>query len=86
MCACATVPVNDGRRLEVVVDGLPVFGGAQLAVDTTVVSSLHCGGSPHRGALDVDGLADRAHVPRVGPARTQSQVGGVGRRCRGAMV
>ena len=31
------VPVNDGRRLEVVVDGLPLHGGAQLAVDTT-----HC--------------------------------------------
>ena len=27
--------VADGRRLEVVVDGLPLFGGAQLAVDTT---------------------------------------------------
>ena len=49
------VPVNDGLRLEVVVDGLLVFGGAQLAVDTTVVSSLHCDGSPHRGAADVDG-------------------------------
>ena len=27
----------DGRRLEVVADGLPLFGGAQLAVDTTLV-------------------------------------------------
>ena len=27
--------VADGRRLEVVVDGLPLFGVAQLAVDTT---------------------------------------------------
>ena len=26
------VPVNDGRRLEVVVDGLPLYGGAQLAM------------------------------------------------------
>ena len=49
------VPVNDGRSLEVVVDGLPLFGGAQLAVDTTLVSSLHCDGSPHKGAADVDG-------------------------------
>ena len=32
----------DGRRLEVAVDGLPLFGGAQLAVDTTLVSALHC--------------------------------------------
>ena len=27
---------GDNRRLEVVVDGLPLFGGAQLAVDTTL--------------------------------------------------
>ena len=27
----------DGRRLEIVVDGLPLFSGAQLAVDTTLV-------------------------------------------------
>ena len=26
--------IADGRRLEAVVDGFPVFGGAQLAVDT----------------------------------------------------
>ena len=28
----------DGRRLEVVADGLPLFHGAQLAVDTTMVA------------------------------------------------
>ena len=28
----------DDRRLEVVADGLPLFGGAQLAIDTTLVS------------------------------------------------
>ena len=33
----------DLRRLEVVADGLPLFGGVQLAVDTTLVSPLHCG-------------------------------------------
>ena len=38
----------DSRRLEVVADGLPLFGGAQLAVDTTMVSPLRGGGSPHR--------------------------------------
>ena len=30
----------DNRRLEVVVDGLPLFGGVQLAVDTTLVSAV----------------------------------------------
>ena len=31
---------NDSRRLEIVADGLHLFGGAQLAVDTTLVSVL----------------------------------------------
>ena len=35
------VPVNDGRRLELVVDGPPLFGGAQFSVDTMLVSVLH---------------------------------------------
>ena len=30
-------------------------GGAQLAVDTTLVSPLDCDGSPHPGAANVDG-------------------------------
>ena len=45
-------PVNDGRRLEVAVDRLPLHGGVQLAVDTTLVLVLHCDGSPHRDAAD----------------------------------
>ena len=44
--------VEDGRRLEVVVDGLPLFGGRQIAVDTTLVGALHGDGSPRRGAAD----------------------------------
>ena len=47
---------TNSRRLEVVVDGLPLFGGSQLAVDTTLVCSLHSDGSPHRGAADTDGV------------------------------
>ena len=34
--------VEDNRRLEVVADGLPLFGGAQLAMNTTVVSAFAC--------------------------------------------
>ena len=45
---------GDGRRLEVVVDGVPRFGGAQLAVDTTFVSTLHGDGSARR-RVDEDG-------------------------------
>ena len=47
----------DSRRLEVVADGLPLFGGAQLAVDSTLVSRLRGDGSPHRGAAERDGVA-----------------------------
>ena len=36
--------VPDSRRLEVVVDGLPLRGGAQLALDTTLVCALHADG------------------------------------------
>ena len=46
--------VTDSRRMEVVVDGLPLFGGSQLAVDTKLVCSLHSDGSPHNGAADTD--------------------------------
>ena len=48
---------GDGRRLEVVVDGLPLFGGWQLAVDTTLVCALHGDGRPRRGAAEMDGVA-----------------------------
>ena len=48
---------SGGRRLEVVADGLPLFGGAQLAVDTTLVSALHCDGSARAGAAHRDGVA-----------------------------
>ena len=51
------VAVTDARRLEVVVDGLPLYGGAQLAVDTTLVSALHCDGTARRGAANRDGVA-----------------------------
>ena len=34
----------DVRRLEVVIDGLPLFGGAQFVVDTTLVRTLHTNG------------------------------------------
>ena len=39
--------VADGRQLEVVADGLPLFHGAQIAVDTTFVSVLRRDGTPH---------------------------------------
>ena len=49
--------VHDARRLEVVVDGLSILGGVQLAVDTTVVSALHANGEARRNAARRDGVA-----------------------------
>ena len=40
--------VEDNKRLEVVADGLPLFGGAQLAIDTTVVNALRADGTARR--------------------------------------
>ena len=72
--------MNDGRHLEVVVDGFPLFGGAQLAVDTTLVSMLHCDGSPHKGAADVDGVVLVAARRRK--ERTYPELVRPGRRAR----
>ena len=70
----------DGRRLEVVVDGLHLFGGCQLAVDATVVSALHCDGSPHRGAENMDGVVlQRARRKKEG---THPELVGLRRRLR----
>ena len=49
------VPVaGDNRRLEVVVDGLPLHGGVQLAVDTTLVSSVRGTRSSNHGRCGPD--------------------------------
>ena len=49
--------VVDARRLEVVVDGLPLFGGAQLAVDATLVSAIRSNGTGRLRADWIDGVA-----------------------------
>ena len=46
----------DTRRLEVVVDGLPLFHGAQLAIDT-MVSAVRRDGSPRPRSVRTDGAA-----------------------------
>ena len=47
------------RRLEVVADGLPLFGGVQLALDTTLVSEVQGDGEPTKGVADRDGVGLR---------------------------
>ena len=56
----AVLGVPDSRRLEVVVDGLPLRGGAQLALDTTLVCALHADGPSRRHAAQRDGVALQA--------------------------
>ena len=44
-----------GRQIEVVANGLPLWGGAQLAVDTTLVSPVRRNGTPQPNAASADG-------------------------------
>ena len=72
ICQCIA---TDNKRLEVVVDGLPLYGGCQLAIDTTLVCTMHCDGSPHQGAAERDGVVltaarrrkERRYPELVGP-------------------
>ena len=48
---------HDQRRLEVVADGLPLFHGAQLAIDSTMVSPVRGDGRPGPQCARVDGAA-----------------------------
>ena len=41
---------SDGRKIEIVVTGLPLAHGIPLAIDATLVSPLHANGLPHRDA------------------------------------
>ena len=51
------VPASDARRIEVVCNGLPLWHGAQLAVDATLVSPLTRDGQPQPTADAQPGVA-----------------------------
>ena len=51
----AGISGHDGRNIEVVANGLPLWGGAQLAVDTTLVCPVRRNGTPQPGAATTDG-------------------------------
>ena len=61
----------DGRRIEVIVDRLSLWHGAQLAVDTTLVSPLHGDGTARRHAATTSGgfagssQGEGNHIPQV---------------------
>ena len=73
------VGAGDGRRLEVIANGVPLCGGAQLAVDATLVCPLGRNGAAHPRTANEDGAQ-----PRVARARKEAaypELSGA-RRCR----
>jgi hypothetical protein len=73
------VGVSDGRRLEVVANGLPLYHGAQIAIDTTFVSPLTRNGTARPRADRVDGEALRVARQRKEATYPELLQGG---RCR----
>ena len=70
---------QDWRRLEVVADGLPLFHGAQLAIDTTLVSPVSRDGLPHPRCVREDGSRAKKEgedLSRAHGAVRQSQTRG----------
>ena len=52
-------------------------GGAQLAVDTAMVSPLRGGGSPHSGVVEGGGQAKQGtHISRAHGTKKLGQIGG----------
>ena len=70
----------DSRRLEVVADGLTLWRGAQLAIDTTMVSPLRRDGTTRPRAANFDGAA--LEVARRRKEATYPELSGEGGRAR----
>ena len=70
----------DGR----VADGLPLFGGAQLAIDATLVSAIKRDGTAREGAATSDGAGP--NVPGVVGGRWKMSLGCLGWRSGRTMV
>ena len=70
----------DDRRLEVVAVGLTLWQGAQLAIDTTLVSPLRRDGSARPRAADHDGA--ELEEARRRKERTYPELSGDGGRAR----
>ena len=72
--------VLDNRRLEVVADGLSLWNGSQLAIDTTLVSPLHRDGRARRKAATRNGAA--LQCARRRKTITYPELSGEGGRAR----
>ena len=70
----------DGRRLEIVADGLTLWRGAQLAIDTTMVSPLTRDGMARPRAADHGGAV--LEVARRRKETTYPELSGEGGRAR----
>ena len=73
------VSLADGRRLEVIANGLPLFHGEQLAVDTSLVSPIKRDGTARPDAHRTDGIALQAARARKEATYPELLGGG---RCR----
>ena len=71
---------GDDRRIEVIANGLPLWGGMQLAVDTTLVSALSSTGAPRRYQNRAEGAALRQ--ARRAKERTYPELLRLDSRCR----
>ena len=68
---------HDERRIEVIANGLPLWNGSQLAVDTTLVFPLPAAGHPRRHQRQTAGAALR--LARQAKSRTYPELTGSGR-------
>ena len=57
-------PITDGRRIEIVANGLQAYHGQQLAIDTTCVSPISRAGFSHPGTTSEPGRAVATAVAR----------------------
>ena len=77
------VAAHDGRRIEVLAQGLPCFGGAQLAIDITVRSATTADGRARPRAALEDGAA--LEQAREDKERTYPELA-LSRRCQLVVV
>ena len=84
---------TDSRRLDVVAEGLSLYGGCQLATDATLVSALKGDGTHRRKADMTDGVAllearknKETTYPELGQGNGRAQFGGDRRRSRREVV
>ena len=71
---------TDGRRIEVIANGLGLFHGAQLAIDTTIVSALRRNGMARPNAAREEGVA--LEVARRKKETTYPELSGENGRAR----